>query len=91
MIQIQMCGLFLTCTDNSFYSSHIYNKSKRVHFCLKEKYSYLEKQSLVHGGEFPSSQVPCLKLTALAALALPSPPAPASRQEKIYLHTDDIN
>jgi hypothetical protein len=43
MIWIPTRGLFLTCTENSFYSAHIYNKFKRVHFYLKEKYSYLER------------------------------------------------
>ncbi len=53
-----------------------------------EKYPYLEGRSPVHGGEFPSSQVPCLKSTAFAPLALPSPTAPASRQKTfIYIQT----
>jgi hypothetical protein len=48
---------------------------------LKRKIPYLERRSLVHGGEFPSSQVPCLKSTAFMPLALPSPlhPLPAKR------------
>ncbi len=84
--------VILTCTENSFYSAHIYNKSKWVHFCLKDKYSFLERQSLFHGGEYPiltglllevnCSCAPCSSLT---------PPASASRQENIYLHTDNIN
>jgi hypothetical protein len=52
---------------------------------------YLERQSLVKDGKFPSFQIPCLKSTALVPLAFPSPGAPASRQKDIYLHTDDIN
>ncbi len=56
-----------------------------------EKNPYLERWSLVHGGGFPSSQVPCLESTAFAPLSLPSPPSPASRQEEICLHTNDIN
>ncbi len=51
----------------------------------------MERQSLDHGGEFPSSQVPCLKSSSFAPLALPSHIAPASRGQDIYLHTDDIN
>ncbi len=54
-------------------------------------YPSLERQSLDHCGDFPSSQVPYLKSTAFVLLALSSPPAPASRQKDIYLHTDDIN
>jgi hypothetical protein len=95
IIQILTRGLFLTCTDNSFYFAHT-NNHERAHSYLKKekkegKYPYLEGRSLVHGGNFPFSQVPCLKSIALAPLALPSPPVPASRQKDIYLHTDDIN
>jgi hypothetical protein len=51
----------------------------------------VERQSLAHSGESPSSLVPCLKLTAIMSLALPSPSHPLSRQQDIYVHTDNIN
>jgi hypothetical protein len=58
----------------------------------RKKYPFLERQSaLVFGGEFPSSQVPCLKSTVFVPLALPSATSPASRKKGIYLHTGDIN
>jgi hypothetical protein len=61
---------------------------------LKEKIPYLERQAPVHGGEFPSSQVPSLEPTACMPLALRSPPRPLPPKGHLfthYLYTDDIN
>jgi hypothetical protein len=95
MFQIPKRGLFFNHTENPFLFC-TYKQSAGAFFFLTKKrkelkYPYLEGRSLDHGGEFPSSQVPYLKSTAVAPLALPSPPAPASSQKDIYLHTDDIN
>jgi hypothetical protein len=76
-------ALFLLSTHN------IKNKSGCV-LLKRKKISYLERHSPIHGGEFPSSQVPCLKSTAFIPLALPSPPHPLPAKKDIYLHTDDI-
>jgi hypothetical protein len=73
MIRLSAHGLFLTCELFFLFCTHIH-RLKQVRICLKGKLSYLERRSLVHGGKFPSSQVPCLKWTALALLTLPSPP-----------------
>jgi hypothetical protein len=92
MVRILTRVLFLTCRESSFlFCTH--KQSPAGAYLLKErkKNYYLERRSLVHGGEFPFSQVPCLKTTAFAPLALPSPLAPTSHQKDIYLHTDDIN
>jgi hypothetical protein len=53
----------------------------------KKKYPYLEKLSLIHGGESPSSVAPCLKSTALQALCSPHHRAhfPTTRTF-IYIH-----
>jgi hypothetical protein len=56
----------------------------------KKKNPYLERRSLDHGGEFPSLLVPCLKPTSHCGPSPPSPLVPASRQQGIYLHTDNI-
>jgi hypothetical protein len=78
MIQIPMIGLFLTCTGNSFlFCAHI-NNIQAGTYLLNRKCSYLERQCLVHGGKFSSSQVPLL--------AFPSPPAHTSRQQSIYFY-----
>ncbi len=59
---------------------------------VREKiYPYLKRRSPAHGGESPSSLVPCLKSTVFMPLALPSPPHLLSRQQDIYLQTDNIN
>jgi hypothetical protein len=74
-----------------FYQAYT-TKKKSGYVMLKEKILYLERRSPVHGGEFPSSQIPCLKSLPLYPLALPAPlhPLPAKRTF-IYVHTDDIN
>ncbi len=89
MIWILTRGLFLTCTESPVLLSAHNTKNKSGCVMLKEKCLYLETRSPVHGEEFPSSQVPCLKSTAFMPLTLT--PAPASRQKKIHLHIDDIH
>jgi hypothetical protein len=67
---------------------HPYLKKKKK----ERKYPYLERRSLVHAANFLSSEVPCLKSTALVLLEFPSlTPPPAPCQKDIYLHTEDIN
>jgi hypothetical protein len=70
----------------AFFIKRTQHKSKRgCVMLLKEKkerkFLYLERRSPVHGGEFRSSQVPCLISTDFMPLALPSPshPLPAKR------------
>ncbi len=75
-IWISTHGLFLTCTKSPFLVNAHGIKNKCGCVMLKEKILYLERQSPVHGGEFPSSQIPCLKSTAFMPLALPSPRQP---------------
>jgi hypothetical protein len=55
----------------------------------REKIPYLERWSPVHGGEYPSSQVPCLKSTAFMPLALLSP-CICFPSKDIYLYRDNI-
>jgi hypothetical protein len=90
MMQILTSGLFLTCTDNSFYFTHTNNHKRARSYLKKEKkegkYPYLEGRSLVHGGNFPFSQVPCLKAIALAPLALPSPPPYPLPVKKTFIY-----
>jgi hypothetical protein len=82
MIRILTRGFFLTCTEKTFlFCTHMY-----IYITQAGMYSYLERLSLVHGGEFPSSQVPCLKSTALVPLAFASPSAAASCQQCIYFY-----
>jgi hypothetical protein len=59
MIQILTCGLFLTCTKISFLFCTQVQKSSGCVFA-KKKISYLERQSLAHGGEFPILTGPLL-------------------------------
>jgi hypothetical protein len=47
---------------------HPYLKKKKK----ERKYPYLERRSLVHAANFLSSEVPCLKSTALVLLEFPS-------------------
>jgi hypothetical protein len=54
----------------------------------RKKTPLLEMRSPVQGGEYPSSQVPCLKTTAFKPLALPSPPHPLpTKRTFIYTQT----
>ncbi len=72
-IRILTRGLFWTCIHN------MKNKSGCIMLKEKKKLPCLERWSPVHGGEFPSSQVPCLNSTAFMPPALPSPLLPAKR------------
>ncbi len=88
MIRISKRGLFVTGTENLIFlsSTHNYNDQQVSTSMYKKKYIYpfLEKRSLAHGSESPSS-------LCLHAPSSPLTPAPASHQQDIYLHTDDIN
>jgi hypothetical protein len=80
--------LFYIAHTQTIVGGCVFDKRKKE----RKKYPYLERQSaLVFFGEFPFSQVPCLKSTVFVPLALPSATSPASRQKDIYLQTDDIN
>jgi hypothetical protein len=86
-------GLFLTCTENSFYSRHILIKWMHI-CCLLKEVTCLERQSLFHGGKFPIHSGPLLKVSCpfLMSLAFPSPPAPPPAYRAfISLHKDDTN
>ncbi len=90
--------VFLTFTESFFYFADT-NNQNRVYPYSKEKEKlkspYLEMRSLDYGGEFPSSQVPLLKLTAFCAPC--SPLTPRTRFLPIRhlftgtVHTDDIH
>ncbi len=74
-----------------FFILHAHIKIKRVRILLnKKKISYLKRQSLAHGANFPN-QVPCLESTALAPLAFPSTPHPLPSNRAYILQKDDIN
>jgi hypothetical protein len=92
MIRILMHGLFLTCTENSFFSAHIYTILKRVHICLKDKYSYLKRRSL-----FTVANSHLLRSLAWSQLPLrplnfphPTHLLPTNTAFS-FLHKDDIN
>jgi hypothetical protein len=74
-----------------FFIKRTQHKSKSLCVMLlkekkERKFLYLERRSPVHGGEFTSSQVPCLMSTDFMPLALPSPshPLPA---KKTFIYT----
>ncbi len=95
MFQNPTHSLFLTCTDNFFFFAH--TKSYwRVRPFGKIKIKKENTLTYLEVGPFPWWRIPILsgpllKVNCLAPFALPSPPTPASRQNDIYLHTDNIN
>jgi hypothetical protein len=64
-------GLFLTCTENSFLSEHIYITSGSLFTIDKreKKPTYLGRKSFFHGREFPIHSGPLLKANCLVPLA----------------------
>ncbi len=79
-----MSGLFLTCTENSFFFwTHVF-KQERICYLQNRWQLTWEGSPLFMVSNFPSTQVSCLKPTALAPLAFPSPPTPTPRVQRIY-------
>jgi hypothetical protein len=72
-----------------FYSAHKYKNQAGAHL-LKRKYLTWKGDPLLMVANSPS-QVPCLKSTALAPLAFPSPSTPLPLNRAFILHTSDIN
>jgi hypothetical protein len=88
----EMWFIFNLHRETPFLSSthNITNDLQEFIIYKKSVFPYLEMQSLVHGGESPSSLVPCLKSTAFMPLALPSPWHPLHANRTfiyIYLHS----
>jgi hypothetical protein len=93
MNQILMRGLFLTCTESSFYScTHTIELKADAYLPNKErKIPLLGETYICSWWKIPILPDPLLGVNCLCALALPSPPAHTSCRKNIYLHTEDIN
>ncbi len=65
MFWIPMRCLFLTCTENSFYSEHTYKIKGCVFYYLLKDISYLERRS--HGCEYPILSSPLLEVNCPCA------------------------
>jgi hypothetical protein len=88
--------IFNLHTKNSiviFYTTtQIINNIWAEPLVLLEKPTYLEDRCLAHSGEFPSTQVPCLKPTALTlTFQPPPPPTPAHPLSPGLYYNENIN
>jgi hypothetical protein len=70
MIWIPMCGLFLTCTDNSFLFHTYIHKIKKVCICLKGKIILLRAVIPCSWLQIPILTGPLLEVNCLAPLTL---------------------
>jgi hypothetical protein len=82
MMMYSTHGLFLTCTQISRLYLHMHNQMIFTQCTqllieplaeITKSPTYLEGQFLAHGGESPSTLVPCLLATALIFTPLPPP------------------
>jgi hypothetical protein len=97
MMMYSTHGLFLTCTQISRLYLHMHNQMifTQCTQCtqllieplaeITKSPTYLEGQFLAHGGESPSTLVPCLLPTALIFTPLPTP------QPHYTIYDDVIN
>ncbi len=93
MMKQSMYGLFFTCTQNLVYIYTIHNQSLTKPPCEKKKRipTYLEDRCLAHGGESPSTLVPCLVATAPNFDSNPLHPFPTPSACITLHYKDDIN
>ncbi len=90
MMKLTMHGLFLTCTQTFYlYIFLTYNQLFR-HNLSHQKVegknpTYFEGRCLAHGGESPSTLVPCLVSTALPLLSNPTSPLPTPLAHMYYI------
>jgi hypothetical protein len=76
MIQILTHGLFLTCTENSFYSAHKHIIFERVHFCLQENIlTWKDDHLFMVANHHPHRSLAWSKLP-LRSVHVPCPPNP---------------
>jgi hypothetical protein len=96
MMMLTTHGLFLTCTQKLYlyiYTTHhqLVGPEPLVKM-IKGNPTYLEGQCFTHGGESPSTLVPCLAATAHPLLSIPpSPPShPLGPQKNVTMTTSTI-